>query len=390
MQGFIPYGKQTINNDDINAVSKALKNNFLTTGPGVKLFEKEFSKKVKSKYSVSSNSGTSAIILALKAINLKKNDVVVLPSINFIAAANISKIMGAKIVFSDVDKNSGQMTPQKFEQCVKKNKLKKIKVFFTMHNSGFNNYAKEFFKLKKRYNCYLIEDACHALGAKNSNLKNDFVGNCKYSDLTTFSFHPLKTITTCEGGMTTTRDKNFYKKMIEARNHGFAIKKSKKKNFYDWKHKLNSYGYNLRLNDIQSYLGLNQLKRLNSFVKRRNIISKLYLKKLKVLENYVILPKQNKYLSAWHLFIILFKKETLKVNRDKIIQILYKSKIFTQVHYIPNYRQIPFKTNKSNFKDAEYYYSQCLSIPIYPELKTRQINHIVNTIKKTIEKYKRN
>ena len=120
MQGFIPYGKQTINNDDINAVSKALKNNFLTTGPGVELFEKEFSKKVKSKYSVSSNSGTSAIILALKAINLKTNDVVVLPSINFIAAANISKIMGAKIVFSDVDKNSSQMTPQKLEQCIKK------------------------------------------------------------------------------------------------------------------------------------------------------------------------------------------------------------------------------------------------------------------------------
>ena len=180
--------------------------------------------KSKSKYSVSSNSGTSAIILALKAINLKKNDVVV-SSINFILLSlNISKIMGAKIVFSDVDKNSGQMTPQKLEQCIK-NKLKKIKVFFTMHNSGYNNYAKEFFRLKKRFNCFLIEDACHALGAKNSNLKNDFVGNCKYSDLTTFSFHPLKTITTCEGGMTTTRNKNLYKKMIEVRNHIFAIKK---------------------------------------------------------------------------------------------------------------------------------------------------------------------
>ena len=178
--------------------------------------------------------------------------------------------MGAKIVFSDVDKNSGQMTPQKLEQCIKKNKLKKIKVFFTMHNSGYNNYAKEFFRLKKRFNCFLIEDACHALGAKNSNLKNDFVGNCKYSDLTTFSFHPLKTITTCEGGMTTTRNKNLYKKMIEVRNHGFAIK-NKIKKFYNWKHKLNSYGYNLRLNDIQSYLGLNQLKKLNSFVKEETL-----------------------------------------------------------------------------------------------------------------------
>ena len=259
-----------------------------------------------------------------------------------------------------------------------------------MHNSGFNNYAKEFYKLKKKYKCYLIEDACHALGAKNSNSKNDYVGNCKYSDLTTFSFHPLKTITTGEGGMTTTRKFNLYKKMLEVRNHGFALKKNKNKIFYNWKHQLNSNGYNFRLNDIQSYLGLNQMKKLNKFVKSRNKISKIYLKKLKNMEKYIILPKQNKFLSAWHLFIILFKKDSFKISRDKIIQIFFKSGIFTQVHYVPNYRQKPFKINNlSSFKDTEYYYSQCLSLPIYPELKLRQINHIVNTIKKTIKRYKK-
>lgn len=390
MVGLIPYGKQTIAKDDINAVTKALKNNFLTTGPGVQLFEKAFSNKTHSKFSVSSNSGTSAIILALKAINLKKDDIVILPAINFIAAANVSKIMGAKIIFSDVDKYSGQMTPNKLEQCIKRNKIKKMKVFFTMHNSGFNNYAKEFFKLKKKYKCFLIEDACHALGAKNSNLKNDYVGNCKYSDLTTFSFHPLKTITTCEGGMTTTHNKKFYEKMLEVRNHGFAIKKNKNKKIYNWQHKLNSNGYNLRLNDIQSHLGLNQIKKIDRFVKKRNSISKIYINKLKKYENYIVLPKHNKFLSAWHLFIILFKKNSLKITRDKIIQIFYKSGVFTQVHYIPNYRQEPFKIkNTSNFKDAEFYFSQCLSIPIFPELKRKQIDRIVSIIKNTIKKYKK-
>ena len=260
-----------------------------------------------------------------------------------------------------------------------------------MHNAGFNNYAKDFWKLRKKYKCYLIEDACHALGAKNSKLKNDFVGNCRYSDLATFSFHPLKSITTCEGGMTTTNNYIFYKKMLEIRNHGFANKSQKKaKKFYQWKHKLNTNGYNLRLNDVQSYLGLNQLKKLNQFIKKRNLISIEYIKKLKKFENYLILPRHNRFLSAWHLFIILFKIESFKINRDQIIQFLFKSKIFTQVHYIPNYRQKPFKTkNISDFKDAEYYYLRCLSIPIFSDLNKKKISYITKTIEKLIKKYKK-
>ena len=211
MTSLIPYGKQTITKNDILTVNKALKKNLLTTGPGVRLFENEFSKYVKCKYSLTSNSVTSAILLALKAINLKKNDIVIVPAINFIAAANLSKILGAKVYFSDVDKLTGQMTPSDLLKCLKLNKIRKIKVFFTMHNGGFNNYAREFLKIKRKLKCFIIEDACHALGANNTEKKNDLVGNCKYSDLTTFSFHPLKTITTGEGGMTTTNNLNFYK-----------------------------------------------------------------------------------------------------------------------------------------------------------------------------------
>ena len=227
MLNFIPYGKQTIKKDDIKTVARSLKKNLLTTGPGTKLFETAFKKKIRSKYCVSSNSGTSAIFLALIAINLKKKDTVIIPANNFIAAANISRNLGANIYFSDVDAITGQMTPQNFEDCVKKNKIKKLKAFFTMHNGGFNNYAKEFYKIKKKYKCFLIEDACHSLGGKNSSNHRDYIGNCKYSDFSTFSFHPLKSITTGEGGMTCTNNKYFYEKMIKFRNHGFAIKKKK-------------------------------------------------------------------------------------------------------------------------------------------------------------------
>jgi dTDP-4-amino-4,6-dideoxygalactose transaminase len=389
MQNFIPYGKQSIDSDDTSAVTKALNKKFITTGPGVELFEKSFQSKLGSKYAVSSNSGTSAIFLALKAINVKNNDTIIIPSINFIAAANLVKILRARVVFADVNSTTGQMTPKNLIDCIKKNKLKKIKAFFIMHNGGFNNFSREFFKIKKKYKCFIIEDACHALGAKNSLKKNDYVGNCKYVDLSTFSFHPLKSITTAEGGMTTTRNTKFYYEMLKFRNHGFQFKKNSKKKIYNWQHKLLSNSFNFRLNDIQSYLGLSQLKKLDKFIKIRNNISKIYLKKLKKLDDFIELPVHNKYYSAWHLFIIIFKKNKLKINRDKIMQLMYKYKIITQVHYIPSFKQKPFfLKNTKNFKGAKDYYSRCLSLPIYPDLKLNQIDYVVKIIETIIKKNK--
>ena len=390
MQNFIPYGKQTIEKDDLNSVLKSLKQKLLTTGPKVIKFEKEFNKKVKSKFSVSSNSGTSAIFLALKAIRLKPKEVVIIPSINFIAAANVSKMIGAKIFFADVDSRTGQMSPENLIECIKINKLKKIKVIFTMHNGGFNNFAKEFYSIKKKYRCFLIEDACHALGANNSSKKDDKVGNCRYSDLATFSFHPLKSITTGEGGMTTTRNKLLYKEMLKLRNHGFDVRKNSKNKNYNWKNILLSNSLNFRLNDIQSSLGISQIKKLDKFVKKRNYIANYYLKKLSHLSNFIFLPNNNKFYSAWHLFIIIFKTEKISISRDKIIQLLFKSGILTQVHYIPNYRQKPFLIkSKKNFKGAEYFFSRCLSLPIYPEMSKKQLNYVIKRIENIIFKNKK-
>jgi dTDP-4-amino-4,6-dideoxygalactose transaminase len=197
----IPYGRQYIDSQDIKFVSKALKKDLITTGDYVKKFEDKISKILKVKFTTVCSSGTSALYLALIAINLKKDDVIVMPAINFIAVYNMARLMNAKIFLADVDSLTGQMTPETLLGCIRKNKLKKIKAIVTMYLGGYPENVIEFYNIKKRFNCYLIEDACHAFGAKYEYNKKYFnIGSCKHSDIAVFSFHPVKTITTGEGG----------------------------------------------------------------------------------------------------------------------------------------------------------------------------------------------
>ncbi len=308
----IPYGKQTISEKDTKNVLKTIRSEFLTTGPTTKIFEEKFSERVGSKFAISCSSGTSALHLCFMSINLKKNDVVILPVINFIASINMSHIMGARIFFADVDKKTGQMTPETLEKCIKINKINKIKAVVTMYNGGNPNNAREFFKIKKKYKFILIEDACHSLGGKYAISKNLKVGSCKFSDLTTFSLHPVKSITTGEGGMITTNDKKLQKKILILRNHGILRKKNEKKK-YNWKYKIIYPGYNYRLSDIACSLGLTQLSQLSKFIKKRLNIFNLYKNKLKNFSNFLYLPESFKdQLSANHLFIIIFKKKKFK------------------------------------------------------------------------------
>ena len=197
----IPYGRQYVDSQDIKLVSKVLKEDLITTGYYVKEFENKISKFLKVKYVASCNSGTSALHLALMAINLKKNDVIIMPAINFIAAYNMARLMKAKIFLADVDSLTGQMTPKTLLDCIKNNKLKKIKAIVTMYLGGYPEHVLEFYNIKRKLKCYLIEDACHAFGAKYLfNKKFLPIGCCKHSDISTFSLHPVKTITTAEGG----------------------------------------------------------------------------------------------------------------------------------------------------------------------------------------------
>ena len=210
----IPYNRQKIFKEDINEVFKSLRNKLITTGPYVKRFENQIQKKIGVKYATVCSSGTAAITLAIYSLGVKRGDVFILPIINFVCASNILDKIGAKVYYADVDPSSGQITPETLERCIKINKIKNIKAFFTMYLGGNANNVEKFFRLKKKYKCYLIEDACHALGAKYKyKNKKHYIGNCKLSDICTFSLHPVKTITSGEGGIITTNNLNIKNKI---------------------------------------------------------------------------------------------------------------------------------------------------------------------------------
>ena len=264
-------------------------------------------KYLKSKYSFTCSSGTAAIHLAFLSIGLKKGDNIIMPAVNFIAAYNLAKIMGANIFLADVDPVTGQMTSKNLTNCIKKNKIKRIKAFLTMYLGGHPENIVKFYELKNFFKCFYIEDACHALGAEYK-FKNKMykVGSCKHCDISTFSLHPLKTITTGEGGIITTGKKEISKKISLLRSHGLL----KNKKFY-WKYNSNFPGLNYRLSDINSALGISQLKKITSFLKKRSDIAKRYSLGFEKYKNYISLPSYNdKSKSSWHLFLIAinFKK----------------------------------------------------------------------------------
>ena len=390
MSNLIPYGKQKIFKNDFIEVKKALNSDYLSGGNYVKKFENSFKNFTGAKFVLSCSSGTAALHLALKAINVKKNDNIIIPSINFIAAANLCKMLKANIFLADADYNTGQMGPNDLLNCIKKFKIKNLKAFFSMYNGGNPENVKEFAKIKRKLNTIFIEDACHALGANYYDKNNTPVGSCKYSDISIFSFHSLKSITTGEGGMITTSDKNIFNKIKLLRNHGI-LRKSLTKKKYSWSYSVVCPGFNYRLSDLNCALGYSQLKKLNKIIMKRKKIAYFYEKKLKNFSEIVSFPEYRKHLnSAWHLYIIQIKFDKLKILKDNFIQQLYKNRIITQVHYIPTYHQkTHLNLKKFLSKKTEKYYKNSLSLPIFFDLKESEQNYIVNKLKQLIKKYKR-
>jgi dTDP-4-amino-4,6-dideoxygalactose transaminase len=369
----IPYGRQFIDNDDIKEVSKVLKNELITTGKQISKFEQKINNLLKCKFSSACNSGTSALLLAFQSIGLKKNDVVIMPSVTFIASYNVVKLLGAKVFLADVNRITGQMSPNDILNCCKKFKIKKIKAIVTMYNGGYPENAGSFFKLKKKLGCYVIEDACHAFGARYFfGRKKNYIGSCKHSDLCTFSFHPLKTITTGEGGLVTTNSKYLDKRIKNLRSHGITNKKFLS---YD----VVEHGLNLRLNDFQSALGISQLKKIRKFINNRKKIAQFYNKELKNISR-LILPKYSLLNdSSYHLYIIIIKD--FDVRKKNIFYKFMKNKgIHLQYHYIPIYKFQIFKDKKDAI-NSEFYFKQAISLPIYFDLKKNQQKIIIKNIK---------
>jgi dTDP-4-amino-4,6-dideoxygalactose transaminase len=374
----IPYGRQYIDSQDIRLVSNALKEDLITTGRYVKKFENEISDFLKVKYAVSCNSGTSALHLALIAINLKKNDVIIMPAINFIAVYNMARLMSAKIFLADVDPLTGQMTPKLLLECIKNNKIKKIKAIVTMYLGGYPENVIEFYNIKKKFNCFLIEDACHALGSRYLfNKKFLLIGSCSHSDISTFSLHPVKTITSGEGGLITTNNKVFYNRIISSRSHGIE----KDKNFH-WKYNLSESGFNYRLSDMNCALGLGQLKKINKFINYRKRVFNFYRSELKKIINTIVIPSYKISKPSYHLFLISINFAKIRSTKDKFLKFLRKNNILCQYHYIPIYKFKVFnkKINLDLYKGTEYYYKNAFSLPIFYNLSQNMQKKVINKI----------
>ena len=382
-QKIIPYGRHKIFKEDINSIIKVLKSSFLTTGPTVEVFEKKISKYVGSKFSVALNSATSALHVACKALELDKGDYLWTSPNSFVASANCALYCGAKVDFVDIELKNYNIDLKKLkEKLIYAKKINKLpKIIVPISYSGHSVEMKKLKALSNIYKFKIIEDASHSLGATYLGKK---VGGCQYSDITVFSFHPVKMITTGEGGVATTNNQTLSKKMKLFRSHGIIREKRlfKNKNKNITHYEQHELGFNYRLNDIQASLGISQLKKINFFLTERKKIKKYYEKNLK--NNPLILPCEAKYAkSSWHLYPVLIDKKKTNKTKVQFLNFLRKNNIFVNTHYIPihchpYYAKMGFK--KNNFENSVFFYENAISLPIYVGLNSKNLTYIISKI----------
>ena len=378
----IPYGRQSIDDDDIKSVINVLKSDFLTQGPKVPMFETSTASYCGSKFAVAFNSATSALHSACLALDLKKDDIVWTSPISFVASSNCALYCQAKIDFVDINLDTYNICIDKLREKLtsakKENKLPKILI--PVHLCGQSCDMKEIKKLSEIYGFKVIEDASHALGSKY--FKN-YVGNCSYSDITIFSFHPVKIITSGEGGMATTNSLEISNKLNLFRSHGITKDKNNFliKDKEDWYYEQHLLGFNYRMNDIEASLGISQLKRINKFINERNNIAKIYNQAFKDLP-FKTPSVLNHNLSSFHLYVLLIEEEVFN-KRDDLFRFLREKNILVNLHYYPIHLQPYYQNLGFKFGDfplAEDYSKRAISLPIYPDLQKDEQEFVINTI----------
>lgn len=376
---FIPYGKQNINQQDVDAVIQVLQSDFLTQGPQVPLFEKAVADLVGSEFAFAMNSATSALHVACLALGLGQGDILWTSPITFVASANCGLYCGAEVDFVDIDLQTYNMSIEALKAKLKiakqQNKLPKVVV--PVHLCGQSCDMKAIYDLSQEYGFHIIEDASHAIGGR---YKGEYIGCNQYSDITIFSFHPVKIITTAEGGMALTNDAEIAKKIELLRSHGVTRnpKLMTKTTEGAWYYQQIELGFNYRMTELQAALGLSQLQRLNEFVVKRHEIAKKYNHLLSDLP--VIIPYQlAETYSGLHLYVIRLKLNELTRSRKEIFDDLRDKGIGVNIHYIPVHTQ-PYYENMGfrvgNFPNAESYYESAISLPMYPDLTDEQIQYI--------------
>lgn len=377
-EAIIPYGRQYVDKEDIKSVCKVLNSRLLTSGPKVFFFEKLINKYCQSKFAVCANSATSALHIACLALGVKKGDYVWTSPISFVASANCAIYCGAKVDFLDIDLDTFNLSSKKLEEKLKRTKKSKLpKVVIPVHMGGLSCDMKAINILAKKYKFKILEDASHALGGTYNQKK---IGSCEYSDIAVFSFHPVKTITSAEGGVAVTNNKHLAENMRSFREHG--IEKNPLKfqghSHGPWFYQQKEIGYNYRLSDLHAALGISQLKKINKFTKKRNLIAKYYISNLKNLP-ILFQRKIKNIFSSYHLFIILVSAN----YHLKLFNFLRASKIIVNLHYIPIYLH-PFFRKKYNYRDfpnSNSYYSKAISLPIFYQMTKKQQNYVIKKIK---------
>ena len=384
----IPYGRQEITEEDIAEVEKVLRSDFLTQGPTVPRFEKSVANYCGASYSIAVNSATSALHIACLALDLGPEDWLWTSPNTFVASANCGLYCGANIDFVDIDPKTYNMSVSALsEKLINAEKLGKLpKIVIPVHFAGQPCDMPAIHDLSKRYGFKIIEDASHAIGASYNEVK---VGSCAHSDITVFSFHPVKIITTAEGGMALTNDKNIADKIFRLRTHGITNDKSKMdKRPKDeiWNYQQIELGFNYRMNDIQSALGLNQMKRLDEYIKRRHEIAEHYNAELKDLPLLTPWQLPNVY-SSYHLYPILIRANSDIKNQKQVYDELRENNIAVNLHYMPVHRH-PYYENlgfkKNDFPIAEKFHQEVISIPIYVVLQVKQQEYVIETLKKVM------
>ena len=384
----IPYGKQSITAEDLEAVVSILQGEYLTQGPSILEFEQSFAQYIGAKYAVAVSNGTAALHLSALALDVNSSSNYITSPITFAASANCIRYCGGTVWFADINPNSFLLDIDKTEDLIRS----KPKGFFTgiilVDFAGYPANTEEFRILADKYDLKIIEDACHAPGGYFSDSKSNLVkcGDGRYADLSIFSFHPVKHIATGEGGMISTNSEALYKKLLVLRTHGITKDSSLFTNSASevaqggWYYEMQELGYNYRLTDFQAALGSSQLKRANEGLKRRREIAKHYNNAFANLDSNIIIPESPEG-HAFHLYVIRTKR------RKELYDYLREKNIFTQVHYIPvhlqpYYRNLGWKVG--DFPNAEEYYQQCLSLPMFPSLTREEleytISHITNGI----------
>ena len=387
----IPYGKHSINNKDINFVKKILTSKNLTQGDFIKETEAKIANYVGSKYAIAVSSATAGLHLSYLAIGINNKKKVVTSPITFLSTSNAALYCNSKPYFSDIDKDTLNISSSKLENTIKKNK--DIYCVAPVHFGGLSKNMNEINYLKKKYNLKIVEDAAHALGAKYE--CGSMVGSCKYSDLCVFSFHPVKIIAGGEGGMITTNSENLYKKLISLRTHGVLQENInfKNKNIAltnniknNWYYEMDDLGYHYRQTDIHSALIYSQMDRIENFITKRRKICEYYDGYFSNIDYLKLYQQQFRKYSSNHLYIVNIKFDK-KFNRNYLMNELNKRNIFTQVHYIPvplqwYYKKLGYKMN--GLDNAYKYYKNCLSLPIYYDLNIQNQKYVINCIEEII------